>query len=80
MTPAPRFLVEHPTEKSDHDSALLHWVLAELDNPATKIALEVLIAGLESGGAVVSKLNALVTPQEAATNPPASTGLSVLPT
>ena len=66
MTQAPRFLVVHPIEKSDHDSALLNSVLAELDNPATKVALQVLIAGMESGGAVVSKLNALVTPQEAA--------------
>lgn len=37
-----------------------------MKDPTTKDAVRVLIAGMESGGAVVSKLNDLVTPQEAA--------------
>ncbi len=41
-------------------------MIAKLEDPTTKDAVRVLIAGMESGGAVVSKLNALVTPQEAA--------------
>lgn len=66
MSTSTRFQVIQPAKSSDHDSALLHAVVAKLEDSATKEAVRVLIAGLEFGGAVVSKLNDLVTPQEAA--------------
>lgn len=66
MTTAARFFVVQPSKESGHDSALLHAVVGKLENPTTKDAVRVLLAGMESGGAIVSELNALVTPQEAA--------------
>ena len=66
MSTSTRFQIIQPDKSSDHDSELLHSIVAALEDPRTREAVRVLIAGLESGGAVVSKLNALVTPQEAA--------------
>ncbi|OIQ73698.1 helix-turn-helix domain protein [mine drainage metagenome] len=66
MTPTARFQIVHPTRGSEHDSTLLRAVADKLTDETTRDAVRVLIAGMESGGAVVSRLNDLVTPQEAA--------------
>jgi hypothetical protein len=55
-----------PSAQGEHDAAILRKAAAQMADPATRAATLSLAEGLESSGAVVARLEQMLSPQEAA--------------
>jgi excisionase family DNA binding protein len=55
-----------PSAQGEHDAAILRKAATQMADPATRAATLSLAEGLESSGAVVARLEQMLSPQEAA--------------
>jgi hypothetical protein len=55
-----------PSEQGKHDAAILRKAAAQMADPATREAALSLAEGIESSGALVARLEQMLSPQEAA--------------
>jgi excisionase family DNA binding protein len=55
-----------PSEQGKHDAAILRKAAAQMADPATREAALSLAEGIETSGALVARLEQMLSPQEAA--------------